>query len=60
MFIHIGNNIMIPKKEIIAILNVNIRDNKDNKIRSYIITDKNHYDSVISCETLKKRFNSKI
>ncbi|MCL0067738.1 DUF370 domain-containing protein [Peptococcaceae bacterium] len=60
MFVYIGNNVMIPKKDIVAIFDIKVKNDKNSKskAKSYIVTSDKCYDSLISCDTLKKRFNS--
>ena len=67
MFLHLGNDKVILEKDIVAILNTEIKQvdiNKeffksvDSKIKSCIITTEKKYFSTISCDTLKKRSES--
>ncbi len=80
MFLHIGGDVVLPKKDVVAILNVRASQapitrefieiatdegfikklHHKNKIKSYIITEKEIFQSSISCMTLKKRGESKI
>ncbi|MEW8960097.1 MAG: extracellular matrix regulator RemB [Moorella sp. (in: firmicutes)] len=64
MYLHIGNEVVVPFKEIIAILNLNTtaRSTINEGIltsaegyKSCIITNKNIYFSTISSGTLMKR-----
>ncbi|AVX19223.1 MULTISPECIES: extracellular matrix regulator RemB [Carboxydocella] len=78
MFLHLGNDVVIPLKEVIAIIDLHKDEKKlseinqeflqvaeeegfielvgeENKIKSFIITNKKIYLSPISSATLRKR-----
>ncbi|MTI80697.1 MAG: DUF370 domain-containing protein [Firmicutes bacterium] len=75
MFLHLGDDVMVPKKDIIAILDIKTKQwsstkdfldiakdegfikniSKDEKEKTFVITNDSVYLSPISCSTLKKR-----
>lgn len=80
MFLHVGRDVVVPKKDVVAILDVKTtkapitkefieiatdegfikKTHHKNKIKSYIVTEYEIFQSPISCITLKKREESKV
>lgn len=69
MFMHIGSNIYVPRKDVIAILNaktINLNEENEftenfmefNKVRNCINDDVKSY--IITCESRKKRTSKKV
>lgn len=79
MFIHIGGNVSVPKKEVIGIFDIDLikKNNitkefldlskseamisvvsKEQKTKSFVVTNTKVYYSPISSVTLKKRANN--